>query len=123
MVLPNRQRTAIELLKLQGVSLREAARASGTSIGALKGRSLFNWRQLRIRDTPSPDRDTRVVVRFYGWPRLTSGALIAGGARAPDDNAVVASVMRVAASGVKGRHANTQTFLSLGGAMCHLDSR
>jgi RNA polymerase sigma factor (sigma-70 family) len=34
--LPGGQRTAIEFLKLQGMSLREAANASGTSIGALK---------------------------------------------------------------------------------------
>jgi RNA polymerase sigma factor (sigma-70 family) len=34
--LPHGQRTAIELLKLQGQSLKEAASASGTSIGALK---------------------------------------------------------------------------------------
>lgn len=34
--LPRGQRTAIELLKLRGMSLREAASASGTSIGALK---------------------------------------------------------------------------------------
>ena len=34
--LPPGQRTAIELLKLQGLSLKEAASASGTSIGALK---------------------------------------------------------------------------------------
>jgi RNA polymerase sigma factor (sigma-70 family) len=34
--LPSGQRTAIELLKLQGLSLKEAASTSGTSIGALK---------------------------------------------------------------------------------------
>jgi RNA polymerase sigma-70 factor (ECF subfamily) len=34
--LPRGQRTAIELLKLRDMSLREAAIASGTSIGALK---------------------------------------------------------------------------------------
>jgi RNA polymerase sigma factor (sigma-70 family) len=34
--LPSGQRQAIELLKLQGHSLREAAAATGTSIGALK---------------------------------------------------------------------------------------
>ena len=34
--LPPGQRSAIELLKLQGLSLKEAARASGTSVGALK---------------------------------------------------------------------------------------
>jgi RNA polymerase sigma factor (sigma-70 family) len=34
--LPARQRTAIELLKLQELSLKEAAAASGMSVGALK---------------------------------------------------------------------------------------
>ena len=34
--LPPRQRTAIELLKLREMSLKEAAAATGTSIGALK---------------------------------------------------------------------------------------
>jgi RNA polymerase sigma factor (sigma-70 family) len=34
--LPPKQRDAIELLKLQGLSLKEAATATGTSIGALK---------------------------------------------------------------------------------------
>ena len=34
--LPSGQRTAIELLKLRNMSLKEAARASGTSVGALK---------------------------------------------------------------------------------------
>jgi RNA polymerase sigma factor (sigma-70 family) len=34
--LPSGQRSAIELLKLGGMSLKEAASASGTSIGALK---------------------------------------------------------------------------------------
>src|SRR2546428_1941087 len=34
--LPSGQRAAIELLKLQGLSLKEAASASGTSVGALK---------------------------------------------------------------------------------------
>ena len=34
--LPGGQRTAIELLKIQGMSLKEAAGASGTTIGALK---------------------------------------------------------------------------------------
>ena len=34
--LPDGQRTAIELLKLQGLSLTEAAGATGTSTGALK---------------------------------------------------------------------------------------
>ena len=34
--LPSGQRTAIELLKIQGMSLKEAAGASGTTIGALK---------------------------------------------------------------------------------------
>jgi RNA polymerase sigma-70 factor (ECF subfamily) len=34
--LPGGQRTAIEFLKLQGMSLKEAASASGTPIGALK---------------------------------------------------------------------------------------
>jgi RNA polymerase sigma factor (sigma-70 family) len=35
-VLPKGQRSAIELLKLREMSLKEAAKASGTSIGALK---------------------------------------------------------------------------------------
>jgi RNA polymerase sigma-70 factor (ECF subfamily) len=34
--LPNRQRTAVEMLKLREMSLKEAAAASGLSIGALK---------------------------------------------------------------------------------------
>jgi len=34
--LPDGQRTAITLLKLQGLSLKEAASASGASVGALK---------------------------------------------------------------------------------------
>jgi DNA-directed RNA polymerase specialized sigma24 family protein len=34
--LPHGQRHAIEMLKLQGLSLKEAAAASGMSIGALK---------------------------------------------------------------------------------------
>jgi RNA polymerase sigma-70 factor (ECF subfamily) len=34
--LPRGQRNAIELLKLQGLSLREAATATGTTVGALK---------------------------------------------------------------------------------------
>jgi RNA polymerase sigma factor (sigma-70 family) len=34
--LPDAQRTAIEMLKLREMSLKEAARASGSSIGALK---------------------------------------------------------------------------------------
>lgn len=34
--LPPRQRTAVEMLKLQEMSLKEAASASGTSVGALK---------------------------------------------------------------------------------------
>ena len=46
-VLPRGQRTAIELLKLQGLSLKEAARASGTSIGALKVATHRAMRALR----------------------------------------------------------------------------
>jgi RNA polymerase sigma-70 factor (ECF subfamily) len=34
--LPRRQRKAIEMLKLGGMSLKEASAASGTGIGALK---------------------------------------------------------------------------------------
>jgi RNA polymerase sigma factor (sigma-70 family) len=34
--LPPRQRTAIEMTKLQGASLKQAAAATGTSVGALK---------------------------------------------------------------------------------------
>jgi RNA polymerase sigma factor (sigma-70 family) len=34
--LPSKQRTAIELLKLRGLSLKAAASATGTSVGALK---------------------------------------------------------------------------------------
>jgi len=34
--LPAGQRRAVELLKLQGLSLKEAAAASGTTVGALK---------------------------------------------------------------------------------------
>jgi DNA-directed RNA polymerase specialized sigma24 family protein len=35
-LLPRGQRNAIELLKLQGLSLKEAAAATGSTIGALK---------------------------------------------------------------------------------------
>jgi RNA polymerase sigma-70 factor (ECF subfamily) len=45
--LPGGQRTAIELLKLQGMSLKEAASANGTSIGALKTATHRAMRTLR----------------------------------------------------------------------------
>ena len=35
-VLPQGQREAIELIKLQGLSLKEAAAATGSTVGALK---------------------------------------------------------------------------------------
>ena len=35
-VLPEGQREAIELIKLQGLSLKEAAAATGSTVGALK---------------------------------------------------------------------------------------
>ncbi|WP_165772225.1 sigma-70 family RNA polymerase sigma factor [Niveispirillum lacus] len=47
--LPERQRTAIEMLKVQGLSLKEASDASGVSIGALKvavHRGIVGLRQL-----------------------------------------------------------------------------
>ena len=52
--LPARQRDAIELLKLREMSLKEAAAASGTSIGALKvsvHRAIATLRKALIRES------------------------------------------------------------------------
>jgi RNA polymerase sigma-70 factor (ECF subfamily) len=51
--LPRRQREAIELLKLQEMSLKEAAAATGTSIGALKisvHRAVANLRKALLKN-------------------------------------------------------------------------
>jgi RNA polymerase sigma factor (sigma-70 family) len=51
--LPERQRLAIDMLKVQGLSLREASDASGVSIGALKvavHRGIAGLRQLLGKD-------------------------------------------------------------------------
>jgi RNA polymerase sigma-70 factor (ECF subfamily) len=47
--LPNGQRTAIELLKLREMSLKEAAAASGTTVGALKVATHRAMAELRRR--------------------------------------------------------------------------
>jgi RNA polymerase sigma-70 factor (ECF subfamily) len=51
--LPARQRSAIELLKLREMSLREAATASGMSISALKASVHRAVRTLRVSLAPS----------------------------------------------------------------------
>ena len=46
--LPERQRRAVEMIKLREMSLKEAAKASGTTIGALKvsiHRAVLNLRK------------------------------------------------------------------------------
>jgi RNA polymerase sigma factor (sigma-70 family) len=55
--LPPGQRNAIEMLKLRGMSLKEAAAASGTSIGALKvatHRAMATLRRILGRDPGRP---------------------------------------------------------------------
>jgi RNA polymerase sigma-70 factor (ECF subfamily) len=55
--LPPGQRNAIEMLKLRGMSLKEAAAASGASIGALKvatHRAMATLRRILGRDARRP---------------------------------------------------------------------
>jgi RNA polymerase sigma-70 factor (ECF subfamily) len=52
--LPPRQRTAVELLKLRGLSLKEAASATGVTVGALKvatHRALVSLRRMLAGET------------------------------------------------------------------------
>lgn len=66
--LPRTQRTAFELLRLEGLSHEEAAERLGTSVAAVKLRAHRAYGRLRAALAPDPDLATRLTHERGGRP-------------------------------------------------------